>query len=154
METFTRCLFCNGDSTEPGHWRRCDGGQGAIDADVPPLLTDPADDDPRSGSIAERAERFHQRNPAVYRFAVDICRYMRRRRIEHYGIKAVWEVMRFKYLETHGDIYKLNNNYTAWYARLIMTQEPDLVGFFQTRDCPNDPDYHTRPVVGEDHAAI
>jgi len=147
-----RCLFCGGDPTEPNHWDHCDGRQGgdAVAAvDVPAILTTPDDDDPREGSIAERAERFHYRNPSVYGFAVDVCRYMKRRRVLHYGIGAVWEIMRFKYLETHGDIYKLNNNYRAWYARLIMSQEPDLVGFFQIRDCPNDQDYYTRPVREE-----
>jgi len=29
--------------------------------------------------------------------------------------------------------WKLNNNYTSRYARLIMEQEPDLEGFFVTR---------------------
>lgn len=102
------------------------------------------DDDARLGTVAERAERFHARNPTVYDYAVSVCRYLLGRRVQHYGIGAVWEIMRFKYLETHGDLYKLNNNHRAWYARRIMEREPDLVGFFTIRDCPNDPDYHLR----------
>jgi hypothetical protein len=103
---------------------------------VPPEKTDP-----RDGTITERALRFHARNPHVYRFAVRVCRYMKARGLKHYGTKAVWEVMRFKYLETTGDIYKLNNNYTAFYSRLIMAQEADLAGFFETRESPHDPEY-------------
>jgi len=144
MREFTPCLYCHKDRLAPDHWRTCDGSQGILDAEVPPLDISPDDDDPRTGSIAERAERFHARNPAVYLFARDVCRYLKRRRVEHYGMKAVWEIMRFKYLETHGDLYKLNNNYTAWYARRLMEQEPDLAGFFSTRECPNDPEYHAR----------
>jgi hypothetical protein len=140
-----RCLFCGGDASDPEHWAHCDGRQGLLDADVPPIADDD-DDGPRAGSLTARAERFHRRNPAVYQYAVDVCRYMRRRRVEHYGIGAVWEIMRFKYLETHGDLYKLNNNYRAWYARRIMALEPDLAGFFSTRDCPHDPEYHAREV--------
>lgn len=152
-ETAT-CRRCGGDGSDPNHWLKCDGQQGKVEAafdptvdvrDVPQVVED-TDAEVREGTIAERAERFHRRNPAVYRFAVSVCRFMQERRIQHYGMKAVWEVMRFKYLETHGDIYKLNNNYTAFYARLIMAQEPDLADFFTTRDCPNDTDYHTRPV--------
>ena len=30
--------------------------------------------------------------------------------------------------------FKLNNNFTAHYARLLMAQEPDLEGFFETRE--------------------
>jgi DNA-binding transcriptional ArsR family regulator len=35
---FDRCLYCGGDLTERDHWRRCDGRQGALeaDADAPP----------------------------------------------------------------------------------------------------------------------
>lgn len=109
-------------------------------------IVEPEQDDPRGGSIVERAQRFHDRNPTVYRFAVRVCRYMKARGIDHYGMKAVWEVMRFKYLETTGDIYKLNNNYTAFYARLIMANEPDLSGFFETRTSPHDDSYRDREV--------
>lgn len=111
-----------------------------FDYDVPPQLH-ADDDDPRSGTLAERAERFHERNPGVYRYAVRLCRYLRARGIAHYGIGAIWEVMRFKYLETHGDVYKLNNNYRAWYARRIMEFEADLAGFFTVRECPHDSEY-------------
>ncbi len=102
------------------------------------------DDDPREGTIAERALRFHTRNPGVYAYAVRISRYTKARGVNHYGIGAIWEIMRFKYLETHGDIYKLNNNYRAWYARRIMALEADLAEFFSIRDCPNDAEYFER----------
>jgi len=107
----------------------------------------PADPtDPRRGSLDERAARFHARNPGVYALAVRVCRYLQARGFQHYGIGAVWEIMRFKYLETRGDIYKLNNNYRAFYSRLIMAQEDDLSSFFRTRKCPHDEDYYKRTV--------
>jgi hypothetical protein len=149
---FQPCRHCGGDRNAPDHDLHCDGRQGAVEDrtfnDVPAAgpVEEGDDDDPREGTIAERAERFHKRNPSVYDYAVSLCRYLRRRRVLHYGIGAVWEVMRFKYLETHGDIYKLNNNFRAWYSRRIMEQEPDLVGFFTIRDCPNDPEYRLREV--------
>lgn len=36
-------------------------------------------------------------------------------------------------LQTQGDEYRLNNVYTAFYARLLMDNEPELQGFFETR---------------------
>lgn len=105
------------------------------------------DDDPRTGTIGERAARFHARNPQVYRFAVRVARFMQARGLTHYGIGAVWEIMRFKYLETTGDIYRLNNNHRAFYARLIMASEPDLAGFFVVRESPHDPEYFTHHPV-------
>jgi hypothetical protein len=35
------------------------------------------------------------------------------------------------------DEFKVNNDYAAYYARLIMWQEPDLGGFFQLRSAPD-----------------
>lgn len=140
------CLYCGGDASATDHAQRCDGRQGQVEAtqvdpvDVPQILDD---DEFDKGTIGERAERFHARNPAVYAFAVSISRYTRRRGVPHYGIGAVWEIMRFKYLETHGDVYKLNNNYRAWYARRIMATEADLRGFFTVRHCPNEAEYES-----------
>lgn len=112
--------------------------------DVVPIVDG---DDPRRGTIGEQAARFHDRNPGVYAFAVRLARFTKARGLAHYGIGAIWEVMRFKYLETHGDIYKLNNNYRAWYARQIMASEADLAGFFSVRDCPHDEEYRLRAVA-------
>src|SRR5699024_5376234 len=110
-----------------------------------PLVPAPPDD-PREGTLAVRAARFHARNPQVYGFAGRVARFMKARGLAHYGIGAVWEVMRFKYLESTGDIYKLNNSYRAWYARQIMRRELDLVGFFAIRQSPHDPDYFAHEV--------
>ena len=50
------------------------------------------------------------------------------------GIKMLFEVLRWQHaLRTTGDEFKLNNNYHSHYARLIMSQEPDLDGVFETR---------------------
>jgi len=78
---------------------------------------------------------FHRQNPAVYDELVRLTRQLKARGIRRYSIKGVYEVLRFNVkLRTTGDDYKLNNNYTASYARLIMEQEPDLDGFFDTRE--------------------
>lgn len=100
--------------------------------------------DPRAGTITERAERFHAANPQIYAVAVKIARGIKAAGMAHYGIGAVWEILRYQSLHIGGDIYRLNNNYRAFYARLIMQQEPDLEGFFATRDCPHDAEYATR----------
>ena len=36
-------------------------------------------------------------------------------------------------MQTTDPEYKINNNFTAFYARLIMAQEPDLAGIFDLR---------------------
>jgi len=98
-------------------------------------------DGPGSGPHAARARQFHAENPNVYDMALGIARRIQGFGVEHYGIGAIWEVLRYKYLETYGDVYKLNNNYRAWYARFLMENEADLEGFFQLRSSPHDPEY-------------
>jgi hypothetical protein len=112
--------------------------------DMAPLVEAPPDE-ARDGTIAERALRFHARNPHVYRFAVRVARYIKARGVRRYSINAVWEIMRFKRLETVGDVYRLNNNHRAFYARLIMARESDLREFFAVRETAHDPDYPTTP---------
>lgn len=79
--------------------------------------------------------RFHREHPEVYVELVRIARRLREQGWERFGIKTVYEVCRYRAMV--GDLSrkrpKLNNNYTAYYARLIAEQEPDLADVFQTR---------------------
>jgi hypothetical protein len=78
---------------------------------------------------------FHHRNPIVYNGLVRLARKWRERRgTEKLGIGMLFEVLRWDLaISTEGDAFKLNNNYRSYYARLIMTREPDLEGVFETR---------------------
>lgn len=81
-----------------------------------------------------RFAEYHARNPKVYetlrRFALD-AKWAGRDRL---SINMLFERARwFTAVEGQGDPFKLNNSYRAYYARLLMTQEPDLRGFFETR---------------------
>jgi hypothetical protein len=86
-------------------------------------------------SLRERFTTFHNGNPHVYREIVDIARQMKGRGAKKMGIALIFERLRWiHFIQTLGDEdFKLNNNYKAEYARLIMTREPDLEGFFETR---------------------
>lgn len=109
------------------------------DEDLAPIVEV---DLPANGTHAEHAAAFHAGNPQVYRACVRIARRVAASGLDHYGIGAVWEILRFSALETTGAVYKLNNNYRAWYARQIMLREPDLEGFFQLRHTPHDSNYY------------
>lgn len=81
-----------------------------------------------------RFAEYHAANPAIYealrRFALEAKRSGRMR----LGMKALFERVRwFTEIEAKGDTFKVNNNWTASYARLLMEQEPELRGFFETR---------------------
>ena len=90
----------------------------------------------RGATIADRFEAFDEANPWVYRVIVDLARDLRHnRRFRRCGMKLIFERMRWlSALRTKGDAFKLNNNYTAHYARLVMENEPDLANFFETRE--------------------
>lgn len=79
---------------------------------------------------------FHTAHPEVYRELRGLALQLRRQGREHYGIKALYEIVRFNLAIASRDKadYKLNNNYTSLYARLIMRNEPLLKGFFETRE--------------------
>jgi len=90
---------------------------------------------PPDGLTIEQAFlAFHQDNPHVYRELVALARQAHARGVRRIGMKMLFEVLRWNVaLRTGGDDFKLNNNYTSYYARLIMLHEPDLDGIFETR---------------------
>jgi hypothetical protein len=89
-----------------------------------------------TGSPIEAAFwEFHAANPHVYDRLVHLTRQLADRGRRKIGIGMLFEVLRWHHLSTVGDAdgFKLNNNYRALYARLIMHHEPDLDGIFELR---------------------
>lgn len=85
-------------------------------------------------TIQQRFERFHAENPAVYAELVRRARALRKRGVRRYSIRGLFEAMRYD--QTVGTLsadYKLNNDFTALYARKIERTEPGLRGLFATR---------------------
>lgn len=85
-------------------------------------------------SIAERFARFHEENPQVYAWLRHQALLLKRRGHSRYSIKTLLEVLRWRSdIKTSGDTFKINNDFTAHYARLLMQREPELQGFFELR---------------------
>lgn len=79
---------------------------------------------------------FHLDNPHVYDKLVSLAREARRKGHKKIGIKMLFEVVRWEHMMKTSDAhssFKLNNNYHSYYARLIMSENPDLAGIFETR---------------------
>jgi hypothetical protein len=75
--------------------------------------------------------RFDAENPQVYRlfcrFAWEAVRSGR----NHFGVAAIWERIRwYSEIETHGDPWKVGNNWRAFYGRKFMAEFPETKGFF------------------------
>lgn len=87
-----------------------------------------------SEDFRRKFEEFHAINPQVLQRLRAAALRLKGVGWAHYGVKALFEGLRFhSALQTTDPVFKLNNNYTAFYARLLMDQEPVLAGFFETR---------------------
>lgn len=87
------------------------------------------------GKLEDEFWQFHHRNPAVYALLVKLAREWKRNTGNKLGIKALFERARWESgIRTDSREYNLNNNHTAFYARLIMSQERDLDGLFNLRE--------------------
>ena len=92
---------------------------------------------PKAKTIEEAFETFHALNPWVYEHLATYARELKARGREHVGIKMLFEVLRWSFFMSTDDpnsTFKLNNNYSSRYARLIMSQEKDLDGIFRARE--------------------
>jgi len=88
-------------------------------------------------SIRERFEMFDRLNPHVFDSIVHHARNLKSQGRARYSMKGIFERIRWSWWEQVKDArddYKLNNNYTALYARKVMEECPDLEGFFETRE--------------------
>jgi hypothetical protein len=92
-------------------------------------------DVPKSATLEERAQAFHEANPRVYQELRRLALTLYYRGHAHFGAKMLIEQMRWLWMERTVDTsgFKLNNSYTAFYARLLMETEPELRGVFSTR---------------------
>ena len=80
--------------------------------------------------------KFHRENPEVYRELRTLALELLARGRRRYGMKGLFEIVRWRRaLRIDADDgFKLNNNFTAFYARMAMHNEPTLAGFFALRE--------------------
>lgn len=72
----------------------------------------------------------------VYQECRQRAHALRGRGWRHFAIGAIWESVRYDRAIRVGpeDGYKLNDHYRSRMARLLMDTEPELAGFFETRE--------------------
>ncbi len=100
--------------------------------DIEPLITPPR---VAGESIQERFESFHALNPWVYRALVRITEDWVARGRQRIGMKMLTEVLRWQYgRATVGDEFRINNNFTSRYVRLLIAEHPEYAGAFETRE--------------------
>lgn len=84
-------------------------------------------------SIEERFAAFHAENPHVFAELLHLAREWLDKGATYVSIKALWEACRVS-LRAHGPgEYKLDNSFTASFARLLIETEPRLEGVIRLR---------------------
>jgi hypothetical protein len=91
---------------------------------------------PTSGHLERKFNEFNNKHPEVYQALSRFANQWRNRKgpDARLGIKMVMERVRWELaLGSNGKEPRLNNNHAAFYARLLMDQEPRLRGLFAMR---------------------
>lgn len=89
------------------------------------------DDEPIT--IQERFEAFHAANPWVFRELRRLTHNYLAAGHQRIGIGMLFEVLRWERNVTHGDEFKLNNNFRSRYVRMLIEDQPHWVDAFETR---------------------
>lgn len=81
---------------------------------------------------------FHRAHPEVAGGLVRLARPLLRRGYTHLGLKMLWETLRYRTMlgaqVPDESPWRLNNNWTSFYARHLMETYPDLAGVFELRE--------------------
>lgn len=99
------------------------------------LLLGPLDHAVVGETIQERFESFHELNAWVYEALETLTQDWLDRGRTRIGIKMLFEILRWQYgRQTTGSDFKLDNNMTSRYARLLIENHPEWSAVFQTRE--------------------
>lgn len=103
----------------------------ALFSEYPDFMAEP------STEIERAFGEFNRKNPHVYRELERLALVLwNTRQPPRIGVKMLWETMRYNIaLKTDStDEFKLNNNFHALYARLLVFRNPVLKGVVELRE--------------------
>lgn len=84
--------------------------------------------------IDQEFSNFDKQNPHVYKGLVALAKQWHSAGHSRCSIDMLYHLMRWDTgIKTGGDTFRLNNNFTSRYARMIMDNNEELSGFFETR---------------------
>lgn len=80
-------------------------------------------------------DEFDMNNPKIWELLVRFSHEAKNAGVESIGVKLLVERIRWEIqIETKSsDNYKINNNHSAFYARKLMNEYPELNGLFKIR---------------------
>lgn len=89
----------------------------------------------RHEQLRQMCWEFHLEHPEVWERFQQLTLQIIARGFESYGSKTIWEVLRWEadVGDENPDRFKLNNNFTAFYARAFNLKYPEYGDFFRLR---------------------
>ncbi len=99
--------------------------------DLQPLV--PPEHEPEA-TIEERFAAFHAANPHVADALEALAAQWFAAGHRKVGVKALVERLRWESgVQTHGDVYRINNSLVSHYARLLIARRPEWAEQIETR---------------------
>ena len=84
--------------------------------------------------LLERFEEYHLKNPRIYTDFCILARSMKAAGRKKYSAWIIVNTIRWDHdIKMLGDVFKINNDFIALYARKAMNEIPALRGFFEVR---------------------
>jgi len=90
----------------------------------------------------ERWWSFHKRRPEVMDRFIEIVSELMQQGHRHYSSDGILHIVRFELNRGKKDekeIYKINNNYSAFYSRYFLYLYPEFPKFFELRKVSSQP---------------
>lgn len=77
---------------------------------------------------------YHVHNPQIYEAFKTKAHETIDKGFKHYSAKGIFEIIRWHTgVASNGDCFKVNNNYSSFFARLFEIEYPKYKGFFRNR---------------------
>lgn len=90
---------------------------------------------PADPTIDERFAEFDREHPEVYRLFRTFAEQLLASGKTRGSARDIWGAIRWRYaVGSRTDAYRLNNNYTALYARKLATEDERFADFFEFRE--------------------
>lgn len=79
-------------------------------------------------------ELYDETHPDIWQEFESIAMELIKRGRDHYGAKAIFEIIRYHRAISGGSDFKCNNNFTAAYSRKFIAKYPEFKSFFELRE--------------------
>lgn len=77
---------------------------------------------------------YHRKNPHIFQKFEELTLQTIAKKFKHYSAKGILELIRWHSgISSDGDCFKVNNNYSSFYARLFEAKYPEHKDFFRNR---------------------